>query len=218
MKKILIITIMVLVIIGLALLYVYKTQNTDATTQSKESTQPVTNNVMTGKIVEVVDADEILIEITKERGKLFLGDLVKVQYKAYLINELNIKEEPECDDIVSVVYAQEYLKETDTEEIQYNIEASKVYEIITDNIVKIKVTEIVDESTVRGKVTDEDYEDDSELEITYKEFVVSVKEENGYEETKGKVSVGDEVLIQYTDDNITQKENKVIVDCERMVK
>ena len=60
MKKLLIITIMVLVIIGLALLYVYKTQNTDATTQSKESTQPVTNNVMTGKIVEVVDADEIL--------------------------------------------------------------------------------------------------------------------------------------------------------------
>lgn len=45
-----------------------------------------------------------------------------------------------------------------------------------------------------------------------------LQEENSDETNKGKVAVGDEVLIRYADENIIQREDKVAIECEYMVK
>ena len=218
MKKLIISIISVFTMIGLVLLYVYKIQGNDSATDSKENNQYVTNNIMTGKIVEIIGDNEIFVEITKERGKLFLGDLVRVKYEIMLLDELNIPDNPQIGDVISVIYTENDLQEESSDDLQYVMETKEVYKHVYDNIVKIQIVEIIDDSTVSAKVIDEEYEDDRELEITYKEIIVVCNKENAYATTKGKVEVGDEVLIQYLDNNITQEEDKVIINCDCMVK
>ena len=106
MKKLLITILFVFVMVGLTVLYIYKTQNT--TPQSDENVKQKTTNVMTGKITEVISDNEIFIEITKERGNLFLGDIVKVQCEAVLIDELNILEVPQSGDVISLLYVEDH--------------------------------------------------------------------------------------------------------------
>ena len=216
MKKLLITILFVFVMVGLTVLYIYKTQNT--TPQSDENVKQKTTNVMTGKITEVISDNEIFIEITKERGNLFLGDIVKVQCEAVLIDELNILDVPQSGDVISLLYVEDDLKEEDTNGLQYSLSAKKVYKHISDNIVEIQITEIIDDNTVSAKVIDEDYDDESKLKIIYDVLEIAGSESDGYEVKQGKPAVGDKVHIQYADDEIEQKEDYIEIRCRRMVK
>lgn len=216
MKKLLITILFVFVMVGLTVLYIYKTQNT--TPQSDENVKQKTTNVMTGKITEVISDNEIFIEITKERGNLFLGDIVKVQCEAVLIDELNILDVPQSGDVISLLYVEDDLKEEDTTSLQYSLSAKKVYKHISDNIVEIQITEIIDNNTVSAKVIDEDYDDESKLKIIYDVLEIAGSESDGYEVKQGKPAVGDKVHIQYADDEIEQKEDYIEIRCRRMVK
>lgn len=58
--------------------------------------------VIEGKIVEVVDDNTILLEITKERGGVCVGDNVKVRFEKYL--EENVVAVPNVGDVVGVQF------------------------------------------------------------------------------------------------------------------
>ena len=218
MKKNLITILFVLGIIGLALLCIYEMQKQNTESVENKNTKSEATNVMTGEITEIIGSNEVFIEITKERGGLFLGDIVKVKYEIMLLDKLIIPDMPQLGDVISLIYVEDDLQEENSDDLQYVVETKEVYKHVSDNIVKIQIAEIIGDNTVAAKVIDEDYDDDSKLEVTYKEFIVAGNKENSYETNKGKVAVGDEVLIRYADENIIQREDKVVIECEYMVK
>ena len=144
--------------------------------------------------------------------------MIKVRYKNFLINELNVIDEPQRGDIISIIYKQEQLREEKTQNIQYSASVDEVYKTISDNIVKVKITEIVDATTVTGIVIDEDYDEDSNLMITYAKCEVAGDKSNNYKSNKGEIAIGDEVLIQYSDENISQEEEWIFIKCDRIIK
>ena len=71
-----VIVLSVLAVMGIAILGTYSIQKKSSTVENYQENKHTTQNIMTGKIIKIVDVDEVLIEITKERGNLFLGDIV----------------------------------------------------------------------------------------------------------------------------------------------
>ena len=131
MRKFIITLAFVLGVIGVTMLGLCLMQKEKP--ENETHTKPKTTNVMTGKVTEVISDTEILIEITKERGSLFLGDIVRVEYETLVVEELNIPDIPKVGDCVSTVFAEEDLKEENLSDTVFSISAKEVYKHTTDS-------------------------------------------------------------------------------------
>ena len=112
--------------------YVFKGEYSDI--QDKENNETVSHmNVIEGKVVEVIDKNIILLEITKERGGYSIGDNVKVEYEKYIEENENsdISTDnsivPDVDDIVGVQFSE---SEKDGEEEMDLIVVGEVYKYV----------------------------------------------------------------------------------------